>query len=156
MWDKVTLEEGLRREQELISSSDLFKPLVEGGAVMERYDGTQESARNIVSNLLHKKDTVAQIVRELVIGNKSLVDTEAGTELQSEVRNVLQKHQEDLQRLEDEIQEAMQQCDRGMEEEVVGEKRKVEEDIAKLNLELGKLGNASGMGIRCVGDFSAF
>lgn len=148
MWDKVTQEEGLRREQELISSYDLFKPLVEGGAVIERYDGTQESARNIVWNLLRKKGTVAQIVRELVIGNKSLVDTEAGAELQSEVRNVLQRHQEDLQRLEDEIQEAMQQRDRGMEEEVVGEKRKVEEDIAKLNVELGKLGNASGMGIR--------
>ena len=156
MWDKVTPEEGLLREQELKSSYDLFEPLVEGGALMKRYDGTQASAHNIVWNLLRKEGTVAQIVRELVIWNKSLVDTEAGTELQSEVRNALRKYQEDLQKLEEEIQEAMQQRDSGMEEEVVGERRKVEEDIAKLHVELGKLGNASGMGIRCVGGFCAF
>lgn len=155
MWDKVTPEEGLRREQELISSYDLFEPLVEGGALMKRYDGTQASARNIVWNLLHKEGTVAQIVRELVIWNKSLVDTEAGMELQSEVRNALQKYQEDLQKLEEEIQEAMQQRESGMEE-IEGERRKVEEDIAKLHVELGKLGNASGMGIRCAGGFCAF
>ncbi|KIM65398.1 hypothetical protein SCLCIDRAFT_1212139 [Scleroderma citrinum Foug A] len=148
MWDKVTPEEGLRRQQELISSYDLFKPLVEGGAVMESYDGTQESARNIVWDLLRKKGTVAQIVRELVVENKSLVDTEAGMELQSEVRNVLQKHQEDLRRLEDEIKEATQHRDREMEEEAAEEKQKVEEDIVKLQVELGKLGNASSMGIR--------
>ena len=151
MWDKVTPEEGQQREQELKLSDDLFKPLIDGGATMARLDGSQESARNVIRHLFHKNDTVAQIVHELVIEKKSLLDTEAGMELQSEVRNALQKHQEDLRVLEDEIMEARQQNDKRTEEEAAADRRKALEDITKLRRELQKLGNTPGTGIRCVG-----
>ncbi|KAL4064013.1 P-loop containing nucleoside triphosphate hydrolase protein, partial [Scleroderma citrinum] len=140
MWDKVMLEEGLQREQELISSDNLFKPLLNGGAVMVRHDRTQQSARNVIRHLFKMKGTTIQIVRELVIDNKSLVDTEAGMELQSEVRKVLQKHQKDLQILEDELRKAKQQH----KVEAAAEKRKVEQDIAKLHGQLKKLGESTG------------
>jgi len=153
MWDRVTLEDGQRREQELKLSGDLFKALMDGGAIMRRHDGTRESAFEVIQNFFNRNDTVAQIVRELEIEKKGLLDTEAGAELQSEVRNVLQKHQEDLRMLEDEIREAKQQRKKRMEEEAAAGRQKVLEDIAKLRRELEKLGDASDTGIRCVVGF---
>ncbi|KAL4077619.1 hypothetical protein J3A83DRAFT_4215187, partial [Scleroderma citrinum] len=102
MWDKVTQEEGLRREQELMFSDNLFKPILDGGAILMRHDGTQQSAHDVIKHLFKLESTVPQIVRELVIEKRNLLDTEAGMELQKEVRDVLQRHQRDLQRLEDE------------------------------------------------------
>ena len=154
MWDRVTLVEGQQREQELMLGDDLFKALVDGGATMARHDGNR-LALDVIQDLSHS-DTIAQIVRELVIEEKSLLDTEAGMELQSEVRNVLQKHQEDLRVLEDEIREAKLQSDKRTEEEAAADRRKTLEDVAKLHRELEKLGNTSGMGVRCVGRLCTF
>ena len=150
MWDKVTLKEGEQREQELKSSDDLFKPLIDGGAIMERYDGTSKSACNIIRDLFRKNDTVARIVHELIVEKKNLLDTEAGMELQTDLRNVLQKHQQDLQTLADEIMEAKQRSDKNTENEVAADRGKVLEDISKLHREFEKLGNISGTDVRCV------
>ena len=149
MWDRVTLAEGQQREQELMLSDNLFKALIDGGATMARHDGNQ-LALDVIRDLSHRSDTIAQIVREPVIEKKNLLDTEAGMELQSEVRNILQKHQEDLQVLEDEIKEAKLQSDKRTEEEAAADRRKALEDIAKLHRELEKLGNT---GIGCVVGF---
>ena len=156
MWDKVTLKEGEQREQELKSSDDLFKPLIDGGAIMERYDGTSKSACNIIRDLFRKNDTVARIVHELIVEKKNLLDTEAGMELQTDLRNVLQKHQQDLQTLADEIMEAKQRSDKNTENEVAADRGKVLEDISKLHREFEKLGNISGTDVRCVLVLCAF
>ena len=151
MWDKVTPEEGEQREQELQRSDSLFKPLMDEGATMVRHEGTRESALKIMQWLDGKSNTVvAKIIDELVKEKKSLLDTEAGMELQSELRNVLQKHQKELQALEDEIREAKQQSDENTEQEAEADRRKVLEDIGKLHGELEKLSNTSGRGFRCV------
>ena len=71
-------------------------------------------------------------------------------ELQSELRNVLQKHQKELQALEDEIREAKQQGDENTEQEAEADRRKVLEDIGKLHGELEKLSITSGRSFRCV------
>ena len=147
MWDKVTSEEGQQREKELRLSDNLFKPLMDGGATMKRYDGTRESARNVIQDFLCKKATTAKIVHELVVEKKNLLDTQAGMELQTELRKVLQKHQEDLQALEDEIKEAKQQRDKNTEKEAVADRQKILEDIDTLHREFEKLGNTD---VRCV------
>ncbi|KAL4064041.1 hypothetical protein J3A83DRAFT_4101743, partial [Scleroderma citrinum] len=137
-WDKVTPEEGLQREQELMFSDNLFKPIMDGGAILMRHDGTQQSAHDVIRHLFKLESIVPQIIRELVIEKRVLLDTEAGTELQSEIRTVLQKQQKNLQELKDET-------------------RKVEEDIAKLHGELEKLGNSTSTEyIRCAAGFVYF
>ena len=154
MWDKVTSEEGEGREQELKQSDVLFKPLMDGGATMARHDGTREPALKIMQWFSDKNDTVvAKIVDELVKEKKNILDTEAGKELQSDLRNVLQKHQKNLQALEDEIREAKQQGDKNVEEEAAVDRRKVLEDIAKVKWEFEKLRNTSSKKFRCVSSF---
>jgi len=150
MWDKVTPEEGLLREQQFKSSDTLFKPLLDGGAVMMRHDGAQQSAYNVIRHLFKMEGTTVQIARELVIEKKGLVDTEAGMELQSELRNALQKHKKDLQILEDELRRAKQQH----KVEVAAEKRQLEEDTGKLHQQLKKLRKGTAMEyIRCAASF---
>ena len=48
MWDKITPGEGSQREQELTSSDNLFKPLLDGGAIMMRHERTAESATKVI------------------------------------------------------------------------------------------------------------
>ena len=144
MWDKVTPEEGKQREQELQQSDVLFKPLMDGGAAMVRHEGARESALKIMQWFSDKNDTVvAKIVDELVKEEKNILDTEAGKELQSDLRNVLQKHQKNLQALEDENREAEQQGDKNAEEEAAADRRKALEDIAKVKWEFEKLRNTT-------------
>jgi len=93
MWDKVTSDEGPRREQELKENDSLFKPLVACGAEMMRHERTAESATKVVNYLLEKNPTTTQIVREIAEEKKALVDTEAGAELQDEICALLKKAQ---------------------------------------------------------------
>ncbi|KAL4077655.1 hypothetical protein J3A83DRAFT_4087012, partial [Scleroderma citrinum] len=85
MWDEVSPEEGAQREQELRADDNLFKLLLDEGAVMRRHDGTHESASQIVNYFLGKESTTTQIVHELVNERKILEETAAGIEIQSEV-----------------------------------------------------------------------
>lgn len=98
MWDKVTPEEGQRREQELLSNENLFKLLVDEGAVMYRHDSAQKSALAIVDYLLGKGNTTT--VRELVHERRVLGETEAAKERQGELCAALQTHQRELEALE--------------------------------------------------------
>ncbi|KAL4077629.1 hypothetical protein J3A83DRAFT_1637951 [Scleroderma citrinum] len=93
MWDMVTPEDGLRREQELKSSDSPFKPLLDKGAIMRRHDRTPESALSIIEYLLGKSAT--QIVPELAQER----DTATGTELHNEISVLLRKHEEEMESL---------------------------------------------------------
>lgn len=135
MWDKVTSDEGLRREQELKEKDSLFKPLVACGAEMMRHERTAKSATKVISYLLKKNPTTTQIVREIAEEKKALVDTEAGAELQDEIRALLKRHKEEMQQMEEEIKNATQ-GDTAALKEIKEEKRKLED---KLKQELEKL-----------------
>ena len=82
MWDKVTPEEGSRHEQELMTTQQLFKPLLDNGAIMMRHDRSSESANKVIKHLLGKSTTTVQIVREILQKEESLETTAAGYELE--------------------------------------------------------------------------
>lgn len=135
MWDKVTTEEGQRREQELRSGHNLFKPLLEKGAVMERYDGTRQSASNIINYLLGKESTTVQIVRELVEEHKSLEETAAGAELRGIINALLEKHKKEIC----EMQEKMKREVEEIRKDMMAEKKKAEMEVARLRRQLDDL-----------------
>ena len=143
MWDKVTPEEGSQRETELARSEDLFKPLLTAGAKMARYEN-RESALRVLDYLLRKNITTLQIVRELVEERKILVDTAAGKELQGNIRDFMRRRMKEIQDLEEEIRVATELKDRRTVNEIMGEKRNLEEEWGKLRAELGKLGHNLG------------
>lgn len=140
LWDKVTPEEGSKREEGLAHSEDLFKPLLTGGAKMAQYKN-RESALRVLDYLLGKNSTTLQIVRELLEEKKVLVDTAAGKELQADIRHLMRRRQKEIQDLEEEIRDIK---DMTTVDEIVKEKRNLEEEWDKLKAELGKLGYSFG------------
>ena len=133
MWDKITPEEGLKREQELMSSGALFKPLLDGGAMMMRHDRTAKSATNVINHLLGKSATATQIVPELVNIEKTLKVIAAGTEL-SDVQSLLNRHKAEMETLKAEIQ-------LHMGGELEEERRKMEQSMNKLSKEFDEREN---------------
>ncbi|KAI6123083.1 P-loop containing nucleoside triphosphate hydrolase protein [Pisolithus croceorrhizus] len=132
MWDMVTADEGQRRERELRSEPNLFKPLLEEGAGMARYDGTRQSASGIIDYLLGKESTTVQIVHELVEEQKPLEETAAGAEL----RDIINEH---LEKYKAELQEKVK-CDvEEMKKEMEIERRKAEQEILWLRGQLNDL-----------------
>ncbi|KAG6325844.1 hypothetical protein ID866_13245, partial [Astraeus odoratus] len=105
MWDKVTPEEGSRREQEL-SNDVLFKTLLSGGATMMRHTGSRESASTIINHLLRLNGTTAEIARELVDKKKGLGETAAGVELLKEYQAILEKQNKEIAALHAELRAA--------------------------------------------------
>ncbi|KAG6840201.1 hypothetical protein C0991_008259 [Blastosporella zonata] len=76
MWDKVTPEDGDRREQEL--RSDIWKDMVERGSTIHRVS-SPGSGRAIIDFLLAKNDfRPIKIQREMVDSNKGIAETKAG------------------------------------------------------------------------------
>ena len=132
MWDNVTPEEGSRREQELISSNDLFKPLLDGGATIMHHERTAESAAKVIDYLLGKSPTTTQIVGELLQEKKVLKETAAGIELHSEIQALLKRHEAEMESLKAELREMAQG-------ELAEERQRMDQQLDKLLKELNEL-----------------
>ena len=132
MWDKVTSEEGSRREQELMTAKNLFKPLLDGGAIMMRHERTPESANKVINHLLGKSATTAQIVREILQEKKTLETTAAGDELHSDIEELMKKHKQEMESFKAEMK-------RMAESELAEERQKMNLKLAKLMTELDEL-----------------
>ncbi|KAJ4390796.1 hypothetical protein N0V93_004394 [Gnomoniopsis smithogilvyi] len=98
MWDKVTLNEGIRREDEL--KSKFWKLLTVMGAKTARHDDTADSARKIASMLLGNKPFYLQLQEEMGKDNKALRDTAAGKEVMIELVRMKEEHQRELAEME--------------------------------------------------------
>ncbi|KAL4077614.1 hypothetical protein J3A83DRAFT_1632104 [Scleroderma citrinum] len=139
MWDMVTQGDGLRREEELKSSDELFKPLLDEGATIARHHRTPKSAANVIDYILGKNATIPQIVHEIVEQGKELKDTAAGTELHNEIQALLKQHSEEMETLKAEM--------RGMVLKGLAEEReRTDQVIAKLLRELHELKGGIAIG----------
>jgi hypothetical protein len=78
-WDLVEQKAGLEREKELIMT--LWADMINCGSRVFRFDGKRESGLEIIDVLLLREKVILQLQRELVLENKKLVDTAAGTYL---------------------------------------------------------------------------
>ncbi|PMD53669.1 uncharacterized protein K444DRAFT_571192 [Hyaloscypha bicolor E] len=101
MWEKVTIEEGLRREAEL--EQTYWKDLIDGGATVARIT-TQSGneAQSLVKSLLKNTPTSTRLQDELNSG-LTLVQTAAGIEIREEMAKLEQKlkaeHQVEIEEL---------------------------------------------------------
>lgn len=99
MWDKVSEEEGLRREDEL--RSKFWKLLVAMGARTARHHGGDPGcARRISSALLGNRPFYLQLQEEIGRDNKALRDTAAGREVMLELARLKEEHRRELAEME--------------------------------------------------------
>ncbi|KAF9563217.1 hypothetical protein CPC08DRAFT_335459 [Agrocybe pediades] len=103
MWGEVSLEVGEARENELKTQDLFFKPVLEKGAQILRHDNTRETAHNILRHLTENLPMPLQIQREMVDQKKDISQTAAGAELNKELMLQIQKHKEEMKRIQEEM-----------------------------------------------------
>jgi hypothetical protein len=105
MWDKVSLADGERRERDLVDSGGFWQAMISSGCSVKRHDGSIESAKNLVLELVEKSPVVLKLQQEIADG-KTLIETEAGVSLNEELVRVQKKHQEELLEVKQEMERA--------------------------------------------------
>ncbi|KAI0458958.1 hypothetical protein F5B21DRAFT_500021 [Xylaria acuta] len=147
MWDKVTEEEGARREQELQDRSEFWGWMLSKGSSYYRLEDTTDSKRRIVHLLAdHDEPVATNIQKQLVDERRRLDETSAGREVQSELireRGEWEKEREEIRR---QVEKAIKQKDleaqEALEEErerFTGMIEKVEENTNMLRSTLEEL-----------------
>src|SRR5271154_1892289 len=98
MWDRVRTEVGQQREEDL--KKQQWLPMVELGSMVARFEGTSESAWNIIDRIVqeHPADSL-RLQEEIVDLHLPLRQTEVGTLLYGMRQNYLVKQREAILRL---------------------------------------------------------
>ena len=130
-WSKVSEDEAIRREDQLRSTPEFWKEMLDRGSTLQRLDN-KESALDIVALLLGKPNVTLQIQQELVENNMSLVDTAAGQAVNEELMRLQRKHQEELKRVQEELHEALVERDYEMQEILENQQRKLDKELEGL------------------------
>lgn len=125
-------DEGQRKVKELIETEEFWGGMVARGSRVERHDGSKESARNIISNLVDRKiRVVLGIQKQLIDQNKSLDDTDAGQALQSELIEERKKSKAKLADLILDMEDALREKDVKWQKDIEIDRAKFMEDIRK-------------------------
>ncbi|KAK7902298.1 hypothetical protein LTR67_001943 [Exophiala xenobiotica] len=123
---------GQVRINELQQTEEFWGGMIAKGSRVEKHDGSANSARRIVSNLVDRRiQAVLDIQRQLVDEHRSLDDTDAGQALQSELLEERKKSEARLAELKLDMEEALQEKDLKWQEEIKKDRAKFEADIAK-------------------------
>jgi hypothetical protein len=129
-WGGVSEEVGLRREEQLRADKTLFKALLENGAQVMRHDSELKSARDIMEHIVDMVPVNLQIQDELSSGT-ALRDTAAGQMVMENIREMLEKHQKELEDLREEMREAAEKNNQALMNEIEEERKTVEEAMRK-------------------------
>lgn len=93
MWENVSEEEGVRREEEL--KQKFWKEMIEYGSTIRRImTGRADDARALVKSMLNNRPASTRLQEELRDG-KTLIQTEAGIEIRDELARLEQKLKEE-------------------------------------------------------------
>ncbi|KIJ29021.1 hypothetical protein M422DRAFT_80499, partial [Sphaerobolus stellatus SS14] len=136
-WDETRHHVAVKAEAQLMNSH--FKEFVDNGAQVLRHNNTVVSARGVVSSILALPPIGhLQIVDELLSG-RSLFETEAGRELDSQLAQLETQHVQEINALREQYIAAHSAADKALQaeikslrEELLTKLRKVEKD--KVNL----------------------
>ncbi|KAJ3508732.1 hypothetical protein NLJ89_g5593 [Agrocybe chaxingu] len=127
-WNLVDEKEGSARQAALAQGA--FKPFVDSGVRLFRHDKGLESTRLIISELMDQEPVALKIQEELDAG-RSLGETSAGAVIIEELQELQKKHEEEMESLRKEIEDAARANDEELRLELAEERRKLEETMAR-------------------------
>lgn len=129
-WNRVDVEEGEERENELRHGQSFFKPFIDAGAQLTRHNMGLTSARLIVSRLLRGTPIPLQIQVEMQDG-RPLGETSAGSVLTAEMQALTKKYEKEKEELKAEMEEAAKAKDEALQKTLKKEREDLERTIAK-------------------------
>lgn len=110
-WDQVDPAQAQLRLNELQTTPEFWKDMLDDGAQVGRFDNNQVSALSLVSQLMHRGRVDLQIQVEMSEHGKPLDQTQAGIALHDELLELTQKHSEEMQKLKDLMEQARREQD---------------------------------------------
>ena len=131
MWSAVSREVGEAREGVL--SADFFKPVLKKGAQMFRHFDTPESAHGAIRKIIAVgRQAALQIQWELVVEQKSLVNTSAGKALKRELEERLRQYEAEFKRVWEEMEQALMEKDEVARKELEEETKRLQEEMRRI------------------------
>ena len=126
-WDETRRDVAEKTETDLRNGH--FKEFVNNGAKVLRHDNTVASARNVISSILDLPPIGEIKVVNEIVGGRSLAETDAGRELDSQLTQLKTQHVEDINGLREQYKAARLAQDEEQQAEI---KRLRDELLAKL------------------------
>jgi len=142
MWERVKVEDGAKREQELVNTPEFWGWMTENGSRTYRHDNTLESANRLLrffTTVGHPDKAVLAIQQEMVDGGKSLDQTDAGIELESVLAKEREKFRRELAEAKEMMQEAIETRDKESAEILRQQQDETNEKIEALQRERQQL-----------------
>lgn len=143
-WTGVDAATGAMRETELATRDSFWAGMIAKGSRMFRQDNGAHSARQIVDYLVRRKRPVTlKIQEELVDEHKTLDETGAGVEVDSQLAQQKKEFEAKLLQIQKDMQQAMKDKDREYQDELLAFKRETEERMRKAEEDRIKLQTGS-------------
>ena len=130
MWDSESAAVGDKREVELKETAEWWGDMMREGSRVVRHSNDHHSAMNIISHLVDRNTTtVLGLQKEMVDEKRSLENTEAGREVESELVKERQRFERQLELTRKDMVEAIANNDKKHIEEIAKEQQKFEAKI---------------------------
>ncbi|KAH8750693.1 P-loop containing nucleoside triphosphate hydrolase protein, partial [Hyaloscypha sp. PMI_1271] len=127
-WEKVSAEDGDRREAELRTSTEFYGTMIRRGSTMMRHMDNAISAKAVVAHLVNQHTTtVLNIQREMVADKVGLKETEAGRVLQSDIIKRTEQLNRKLKDTEERMKEAINQKNDALAKELAEQEEELKE-----------------------------
>lgn len=139
MWELVDENVGSNREEELVATEEFWGLLVRGGASVKRHDNNRDSAMRLLKEIVKNKKMAMSIQKEMVTDGKSLDQTQAGMEVESELRRQRDRFKKDLEEVREMMREALEARDRESANALQEHKAETERKIERIKEEREKL-----------------
>lgn len=140
MWDRVAPQEGADRESELRSNEDFWGWMISKGSRVERHGNNRESAMRLIGTFVDQGSKITlELQHQMVNESKTLDQTDAGIELQSEIAKEREKFSEQLKEAREQMEEAIKLKDAESARDIEDLQRKYEESLRRLEADREKL-----------------
>ncbi|KAF5670342.1 P-loop containing protein [Fusarium circinatum] len=132
-WGQIDNERAIAHEAELKTNPDFWGSMIEHGAQVLRFDGTQQSAIDTLMSLATKAKMTLDIQRELVDEEKPLGETAAGNAVNEELHHLEKKYREKLDEIQQETAAALAEKDVQYEQILKAERQKMEQKLERIH-----------------------
>jgi septin family protein len=140
MWSLCSADDGQRRERQLMQQNDLWKYLLDNGVRAFRHDANKASAERILRHLIQQRRPVALDIQvEMVDHGLRLSQTAAGKEVQGDLDKLKEQHQQEMQEIRAEMEDAIREKDLERRKELEEYQKQIQQQVAKQEEEMKRL-----------------
>ncbi|KAF5620236.1 P-loop containing protein [Fusarium sp. NRRL 52700] len=132
-WGKDDKQVAIDHEDELKSNPSFWGSMIDHGAQVQRFDGTESGALDVLMSFATKATMTLDIQRELVDEDKLVGETAAGNAVNEELHRLETKYRDELGRIQKETAEALAERDVQYEKILNLERERMEQKLERIN-----------------------